>query len=264
MYPLAKRKRAANSIVTVSVGGNLCLPSCLYLGKYRQTHDVTGSDRNTWYNMIRADGKHRLEQKVSSDLRVNRLPVGMAYTLSDIDHIQRVLYPDYQIKVFSEGDCGIIARCPEHKSKGMKEIYVLLGENHYDLITTMSGYLGCSYYCEVCEKGYDHKENHYCTSVCPECHCANEECLPDCGRFCIDCRRMFRSEHCYQQHVRREICKYHFKCKNCEQYINLLKHKGHKHKCGESFCKTCQEFVDPNSHRCFLKKLKPQVKTYSF
>ena len=32
-YPLPKRKRAAHSMVTVSVGGNLCLPACLYLGK---------------------------------------------------------------------------------------------------------------------------------------------------------------------------------------------------------------------------------------
>ena len=234
-----------------------------YLGKYRQTHDVSGWDKNTWYSLIKANRAHLLKQKVTSELKATGLPVGTPYILSDIDHIQRVLYPDYQIKVFSEGDGGIIARCPEHKSKGMKEIYVLLGESHYDLITTMSGYLGCSYYCAVCEKAYDNKERHYCASVCPECPCANEECLPDGGNFCTDCRRTFRSEHCYQQHVSRQICKYHFKCKNCEQYVNLLKHKGHGHKCGESFCKTCQEFVEPNSHRCFLKKIKPQVKTRS-
>ena len=141
----------------------------------------------------------------------------------------------------------------------MKEIYVLLSENHYDLITTMSGYLGCSYYCAVCEKAYENKERHYCVSVCPECHCINEECVADGGTFCKDCRRMFRSAHCYQHHLSKGICQYHFKCMNCDQYVNLLKHKGHSHKCGESFCKTCQEFVDPNSHRCFLKKLKPQV-----
>ena len=32
MYPLAKRKRAAHGIVTVSEGSTLCLPACLYLG----------------------------------------------------------------------------------------------------------------------------------------------------------------------------------------------------------------------------------------
>ena len=65
--------------------------------------------------MIRADRKHLLEEKVASELKANGLPVGTPYTLSDIDHIQRVLYPDYQIKVFSESDGGIIARYPSQK-----------------------------------------------------------------------------------------------------------------------------------------------------
>ena len=55
MYPLTKRKRAAHSIVTVSVGSNLCLPACLYLGKFRQTHDVRGWSRDAWINLTRAD-----------------------------------------------------------------------------------------------------------------------------------------------------------------------------------------------------------------
>ena len=97
MYPLAKRKRAAHSIVTVNVGGNLCLPAALYLGKYRQTHDVSGWDKNTWYGLIKSSRAHLLEQKVTSELKANGLPVGTPYTLSDIDHIERVLYPDYQM-----------------------------------------------------------------------------------------------------------------------------------------------------------------------
>ena len=47
MYPFAKRKRTANSIVTVTVAGNLCLPAALYLGKYRLTHDATGARRSS-------------------------------------------------------------------------------------------------------------------------------------------------------------------------------------------------------------------------
>ena len=94
---------------------------------------------------------------MTSELKANGPPVGMEYTLSD--HIY-VLYPDYQIKVISESDGGIIDRCPEQKSKGMKEIHALLSENHYDLVMTMSGYLDFNYCCEVCEKGYDHRESH--------------------------------------------------------------------------------------------------------
>ena len=99
MYPFAKRKRLANSIVTVSVGGNLCLPAALFLRKYRLTHDIAGAGENDWKNLRRADGSHRLEQKVRMELIANQLPHGVEYSLVDIDHIQRVLYPDYQIKV---------------------------------------------------------------------------------------------------------------------------------------------------------------------
>ena len=99
MYPLQNRLQAAHSIVTVNVGGNLCLPAALYLGKYRLTQDVSGAGRNTWKNLIRADGAHRLEQRVREELSVNALPMDKQYSLADVDDIQRILYPEYQIKV---------------------------------------------------------------------------------------------------------------------------------------------------------------------
>ena len=64
MYPFAKRKRASHSIVTVSVGGNLCLPAALFLGKYRFTHDVAGAGENNWKNlrsMVRIDWSRKSE-----------------------------------------------------------------------------------------------------------------------------------------------------------------------------------------------------------
>ena len=99
MYPLQNRLRAAHSIVTVNVGGELCLPAAFYLGKYRLTHDVSGAGRNTWSNLIRADGAHRLEQRVREEPSVNALPMDKQYSLADVDDIQRILYPEYQIKV---------------------------------------------------------------------------------------------------------------------------------------------------------------------
>ena len=98
MYPLQNRLRAAHSIVTVNVGGDLCLPAALYLGKYRLTHDISGPGRNTWWNLIRADRSQLLEQKVREELSVNALPMDKQYSLADVDDIQRVLYPEYQIK----------------------------------------------------------------------------------------------------------------------------------------------------------------------
>ena len=99
MYPLQNRLRAAHSIVTVNVGGDLCLPAALYLGKYRLTHDISGAGRNTWWNLIRADRSQLLEQKVREELSVNALPMDKQYSLADVDDIQRIMYPEYEIKV---------------------------------------------------------------------------------------------------------------------------------------------------------------------
>ena len=64
MYPFAKRKKTAHSIVSVNIGGNLCLPAALFLGKFRLTHDVGGAERNTWFNLIRKEHARLLEEKV--------------------------------------------------------------------------------------------------------------------------------------------------------------------------------------------------------
>ena len=80
-------------------------------------------------------------------------------------------------QVFSQNDSSIIARSPEQKTRGMKEIYLLLQDNHFDLITSITGFLACSYYCHDCDEGYCNKERHYSENVCSECHFGNEECF---------------------------------------------------------------------------------------
>ena len=50
-----------------------------------------------------------------------------------------------------------------------KTIYLLYSNNHYELITSMTAYLGYVYYCEKCDKGYNNKDGHRCKTE------ANEE-----------------------------------------------------------------------------------------
>ena len=115
------------------------------------------------------------------------------------------------------------------------------------------------YYCEDCDKGCGEREKHYCQSVCSECHFGNDQCVPGPRKFCSDCRRSFRSEFCFRNHQSKDVCRYHFRCKYCQEYVNLLRHKKDVHVCGEVFCKTCQEYVEPNVHQCYWKKLDPKV-----
>jgi len=44
-------------------------------------------------------------------------------------------------------------------------IYLLYSNDHYDVITSMTAYLGYGYYCHDCNKGYNTKDIHQCQSI---------------------------------------------------------------------------------------------------
>ena len=46
-----------------------------------------------------------------------------------------------------------------------KQIYLYHYENHFDIITSISSFLGRGYWCLECMKGYDAKENHRCSKA---------------------------------------------------------------------------------------------------
>ena len=50
-----------------------------------------------------------------------------------------------------------------------RKIYLYHHDDHYDVLTSMATFLNRSYYCDTCQKGYDHKENHECNDVCHLC-----------------------------------------------------------------------------------------------
>lgn len=70
--------------------------------------------------------------------------------------------PGYQIHVVSKDSVNAIAyQGPEAE----KKIYLYHHHNHYDVITTMSGFWNRSYFCQKCQ-GYCNKEKHICNESC--------------------------------------------------------------------------------------------------
>jgi hypothetical protein len=79
------RKRFALSVVTVSVGRNLCLPAALYLGQYRLTHNIKKGEvhyRN-WMNLIRKSAPKKLEKAAAELVHKCGLQVGQKFNLKD-------------------------------------------------------------------------------------------------------------------------------------------------------------------------------------
>ncbi|WAR17772.1 ZN468-like protein, partial [Mya arenaria] len=111
------------------------------------------------------------------------------------------------------------------------------------------------YFCLRCKKGYDHKEKHACNDPCVYCHKLHSD-EKEKWTFCSKCNRHFKSDLCYQMHLKtsdagKSTCNTYFKCENCDQTINMDKHKK-AHVCHEVYCKTCKDFVTED-HMCYMQ-----------
>ena len=81
--------------------------------------------------------------------------------LPEVGKCQGVI-ENYQIVVlFADHFNAIIFEGPKRE----KQIYLYLYNNHYDIITSVSSFLGRNYWCLDCKKGYEKKEH--------RCKCAN-------------------------------------------------------------------------------------------
>ena len=78
--------------------------------------------------------------------------------------IQAVMAPDYLIKVHSQHPKdGLLFPLQFKKQCETKVIHIYWnGDNHYDTITKVSGFLGCIYYYEYCDFGYTNRGDHRC------------------------------------------------------------------------------------------------------
>lgn len=102
--------------------------------------------------------------------------------LEEVKKFQTVL-SDYQIYVLSkEHFNGIIYDGVE----GGVPIYLYYHDEHYDVITKMTGFLNRSYFCDTCKKGYSNKENHVCNNPCVYCHKLHSE-EDENWKFCDKC-----------------------------------------------------------------------------
>ena len=123
IHTTVDRNRISKSLVTVHVGSSLCLPAALFIGKFRLTHDVQQgqADYRSWENLVSKRKVVALEYCITSEFQRHNLPVGRKYDLSDIDAIQRTLYPKFQIVVLSACHANtVISRSPSVKRPGME------------------------------------------------------------------------------------------------------------------------------------------------
>ena len=180
---------------------------------------------------------------------IPKVPCG----ISELQKLQAVV-PGYQIKVmFFDSPHMLIFRGPTPSDK---IIHIIKEDDHYNGCNS-SGFLSKSYFCNKCNRGYNHDdcEHHPCDGKwCPSCH--QKDCpdfteakrplgpgkFPSPSSLCCPCHRSFFGEDCYSYHLLchscniNSICNTYNKCPDCCKTYEV-KNRGKRgqpkqHKCG--------------------------------
>ena len=239
---ISKLLHTKGSVIQIKNKDNLCCARALVTAMARlESHPQ-------WHNI--RSGRH-IQQQLAMDLH-NKAGVPLQKCgFEEVKQFQAVI-SNYQIHVLSkEHFNGIIYEGP----KGGVPIYLYYHDEHFDIITKMTGFLNRSYFCQQCKKGYDHKETHSCNNPCVYCHQLQEDNWEN-WIYCNDCNRYFKNETCVFMHRRnfssgRSTCQMYYKCKDCGQTVNMGRHKK-PHTCNEAYCKTCKDFFNED-HQCYMQ-----------
>ena len=172
--------------------------------------------------------------------------------------IQDAIYPEYVVKVHGQSPAEFnLFRAPPLTQES-KVIHVYYHDSHYDYISSITGFLGRSCYCENCDIFYNSREDHSCPKACQGCY-DPKPCPFGEPEFCTICLRGFASQQCFAKHrqVKRtkSICDLVRACKTCGEKVIARKSKTHT--CpGEKKCKICKKVVG-SRHKCFIQPFEP-------
>ena len=198
--------------------------------------------------------------------------------LEDLKKIQSVLTPLYQIKVLQIGRPHMIVFSGP---PAPRNIFLVLEDGHFDGTTSLKGMFNNSYFCELCDRGYDHDDitHHPCDGRrCKACHefecvdwMAEKERAGE-GRFvhpivtCNACHRSFFGPACLAHHRtttegKKSQCQRIKKCPDCcKVYWVEFNSRGNRttppHRCGYAECEHCSKTVLLSTHQCFIQKIK--------
>ena len=238
------------SVITIKNNDNLCLARALVVAIAKIENDPN-------YTNLR-DSKKRAQQNKAIALheRAN-VPFGPC-GLPEVDLFQKYL-TNYEINIVSGNHNDSIIYPPKPSTNNhVTPIYLYLHDNHYDVITSMPGFLSTIYFCHKCKKTYSNNSDHLCDAMCRSCR--SYDCVLDGnGMVCDECDRLFKNKTCYDHHKEpiaggRSVCQTIRKCEKCGKAMDVRKLNPKGHICGKK-CLTCGVIInDKDEHKCYIQK----------
>ena len=172
---------------------------------------------------------------------------------------------NYQIVVVSGDHNNSIIYPPQPPGTDEKStISLYFHNNHFDVITSIPGFLNKSYFCHRCHKCYDKTIDHLCSSMCRSCRAFGCVLEGD-GIVCNECDRVFKNQACYVNHKEpingggRSVCEVIRKCEKCGKAMDVIHLKDGGHICGKK-CRTCGVILsqEDTDHKCYIQQLEQE------
>ena len=208
---------------------------------------------NEWKTL--RDGYPRQKTRAQELHRAAGVPEGPC-GYPELDQFQRYLSslnPPYQLKVMSRRKPFFIC----YRGPDAPHIICLLkSDDHFEGCTSFKGFMDRSYWCDQCDKGFDHNAaEHPCEGrTCRSCDRSN---CPDYDQFstpclvCNQCNRSFYGPQCLAFHRSSKTCGKTKKCLECRAVFVV--DRKHKHKCGWEECYSCHYDVPIATHKCVIQ-----------
>ena len=249
------------SIITINNNDNFCLARALVVA-------VAKIEKDPKYHQIRQSNKHvQLERALDLHQAAN-VPLGPC-GMDEVKLFQKYL-SKYQIIVVSGDHNDSIIYPPEPPGTDEKQsIYLYYHNKHFDVITSIPGFLNRVYFCHRCHKSYSSTCDHVCPSMCGSCRAFGCVLEGD-GIVCNECDRLFKNQACYDHHKEpvngggRSVCEVVRKCEKCGKAMDVRKIKN-GHICGKK-CRTCGVILnqEDTDHQCYIQQLEqPEESSYN-
>ena len=238
------------SIVTIKNNDNLCLARALVVAVAKI------ENAPNYKNLIRSD--RRMQEKEAKKLHAAaNVPLGSC-GIPEVKMFQKYL-TKYEINIISGNHNNAIIYPPKPSTNNNgTPIYLYLHDNHYDVITSMPGFLSKHYFCHTCRRSYSNKLEHLCKEACKGCR--SYDCVfVNADIVCNECNCWFKSRACYDRHKEpvggaRSVCEGVRKCGKCGKVMEVRKLNPKGHICGRK-CPTCGVILnEEDEHKCYIQK----------
>ena len=246
-----------NSVVRIKNKDDLCLARALVVARAK-------TDNDPRYAQIQRSDRPLQREKAFDLHEAANVPLGPC-GLNEVALFQQYL-TDYQIMVISGDHNNSVIYPPQSSGTDEKpHLTLYLHGNHFDVINSVPGFLGRSYFCFRCYKAYDCTTDHLCTNMCRSCRgfgCVIEND----GIVCRECKRLFKSQSCYDRHKNepingggRTVCQSIRECEKCGKSMDTRKIRDGGHICGRK-CRTCGVVVtrEDTDHKCYIQPLEQE------